>query len=264
MACLYRVTKSFNNIYIMSRDYCFTCFDTEMCEFNKENVKYICYGREVCPTTQKEHLQGFAMFKRTCRMPKAKEWLGSKEIHVESRKGTRDQAREYCKKDGKFWEWGEYERLSNKEMLKMPVNYIKENEPLLFVRYHNGIEKLNMDKGDKWRKLEVVWLWGEAGSGKTREAMAGDSVFKLDRPYQWFDGYEGEDTLVLDDVVKEDFRENRGLFLNLLDGYQLRLNIKGSYTYAKWTKVYITSNWMPEVLMYQGPWCRRVTSVRAV
>lgn len=248
----------------MARDWCFTSFELEL-NFAKDNIRYICYGVERCPSTDRLHLQGFVIFCRTCRMPKCKEWLGGNGLHIESRRGSRDQARDYCRKsDGEFFEWGQYERRTVRELLRQPVDVIKEEDPLMYVRYHKGIEKLNMDKGPKWRDLEVKWLYGEPGAGKTREAMSGDSVFKLDRPYQWFDGYEGEDTLVIDDVCREDFREHRGLFLNILDGYQLRLNVKGSYTYAKWTKVFITSNWMPEVLMCQGEWCRRVTVVTHV
>jgi len=248
----------------MARDWCFTSFELEL-NFQKDNIRYICYGRERCPTTDRQHFQGFAIFKRTCRIPKAKEWLGGGDgTHLGVRRGSRDQARDYCRKDGDFFEWGLYERLPIRELIRQPIEVIKEEDPLLYVRYHKGIDKLNMDKGPKWRELEVIWLWGDPGAGKTRKAMEEDSVFKFDRPYQWFDAYEGEDTLVIDDVSKEDFKEHRGLFLNILDGYQLRLNVKGSYTYAKWTKVYITSNWMPEVLMCQGEWCRRVKSVSHV
>ena len=34
--------------------------------------------------------------------------------------------------------------------------------------------------------------------------------------------------------------------LNLLDGYRLRLPIKGGFTYAAWTKIFITSNQISE------------------
>ena len=251
----------------MSRDWCFTCFDTDKyLEFDKDNVRYICYGRERCPTTDKEHYQGFAIFKRTCRVPKAKTWIGGGNgTHLESRRGTRDQARDYCRKsEGEFIEWGEFDGLTKEDYFKKPIEWIKENKPEFYCRYHRGLEKLQIKKSPKWRVVNVTWLWGEGGTGKTREAMDCESVYKLDRPYEWFCGYENEDRLVLDDVSKKDFGDKRGLFLNLLDGHPLRLPIKGGHTYAHWSEVFVTSNFDPECIMLHQEWNRRINVVRRV
>jgi len=229
----------------MSRDWCFTSFDTNKeLEFSKDNVRYIVYGRETCPTTGREHYQGFAIFKRTCRIPKAKSWIGGGDgTHLEPRRGTRDQARDYCRKDGDVFEWGEFDGMTKENLFKQPIPYIKENYPEFYCRYYKGLEKLNIDKGPKWRDVEVVILWGPTGTGKTRQVMEQDSVYKIDPPYKWWDGYEGEEILLIDD-----YREHaieRGFLLNLLDGYRLRLETKGSHTWALWRKVYITTNYDP-------------------
>lgn len=227
----------------MARDWCFTYFDTDKeLDFDKNNVRYICYGVERCPSTDREHYQGFAIFKRTCRMPKAKQWIGGGDgTHIEPRRGTRDQARDYCRKSGgRFWEWGQYDGMTKEELFKQPIEYIKENYQEFFCRYHRGLEKLNLTKGPAWRDVEVILIWGESGTGKTRMVMEMDSVYKIDPPYRWFDGYEGEETLLIDDYKKG--AVERGLFLNLLDGYRMRLETKGGHTWALWKKVYITSN----------------------
>lgn len=99
-----------------------------------------------------------------------------------------------------------------------------------------------MNKPPKWRDVEVVVFWGKTGTGKTRTAMAEDSVYKLNTNNNgtlWFDGYDGEKTLVLDDFygwIKY------GELLTLLDGYPYRCQVKGSSVWARWTKVIITSN----------------------
>ena len=146
--------------------------------------------------------------------------------------------------------------MTKEELFKQPIGYIKEYYPEFFCRYHKGLEKLQ-SKGDKWRNVEVTLLWGVTGSGKTRKVMEMDNVYKIDPPYKWFDGYEGEDILLIDDYKKGSI--DRGLFLNLLDGYRLRLETKGGHTWALWTKVYITSNY--DTASWDEAMKRRVTSV---
>ena len=247
----------------MSRDWCFTSWDTDKeLAFEKDNIRYICYGRERCPDTDREHYQGFAIFTRTCRIPKAKEWIGGGDgTHLEPRRGTRDQARDYTRKsDGEWLEWGRYVALTNEQLFGLPIEELKENHKEFFCRYHKGLEKLQQ-KGDKWRDVEVHILWGKTGTGKTRHVMEMDNVYKIDPPYKWWDGYSGEEILLIDDYKRGAI--DRGQLLNLLDGYRLRLETKGSHTWALWKKVYITSNYN----IYDGM-CeamrRRVTSDKAM
>ena len=230
----------------MSRDWCFTSFDTEKeLEFDKDNCRYITYGREKCPSTGRKHYQGFAIFNRTCRIPKAKTWIGGGDgVHLEPRRGSRSEARDYCRKDGDVFEWGVFDPLTKENLFKMDIPYLKENYPEFFCRYFKGLRELNTNKGPKWRELKVIVLWGAPGTGKTRQVMEQDSVYKIDPPYKWWDGYEGEDILLLDDFEKGAI--DRGFLLNLLDGYRLRLETKGSHTWALWTKVYITTNANPK------------------
>lgn len=242
----------------MSRDWCFTCFDTEKeLTFDKKNVRYITYGRERCPTTGREHYQGFAIFNRTCRIPKAKSWIGGGDgVHCEPRRGTRNEARDYCRKDGDVIEWGQFEGFTKEQLFRQPIGYLKENYPEFYCRYHRGLEKLQ-EKGPKWRDIKVTVLWGGTGVGKTRKVMEMDSVYKIDPPYTWWDGYEGEEILLIDD-----FRIgaiHRGMLLNLLDGYRLRLETKGSHTWALWKEVYITTNFNPET--WEDPLLRRIQDI---
>ena len=250
----------------MSRDWCFTCFDTNDLDLTKDKIRYICYGVERCPETGREHKQGFVIFNRTCRVPKCKEWIGGGNgTHVEPRRGTRNQARDYCRKsDGEFFEWGQFEGMTKEELFKKDKNWLLNNGyEEFYCRYHRAIcEK--QDKGEKWRPVETIWLWGEPGSGKTRTVMEMDNVYKWDSPYQWFDGYAGEKILLIDDYESGEISARQ--LKNLLDGYQYKLNIKGGYTYAKWEKVYITSNYsirsMPEWEVAGIK--RRITEIKCV
>lgn len=243
----------------MARDWCFTAWEKP--NPNLEAIKYMIYGSETCPTSGKFHFQGFAVFCRTCRIPKAKEWIGAgQETHLEPRRGTRSQASEYCKKDGDFVELGVLECLTSSDILKLDINRIKEEWPLMYCQYHRGIEKLNQRQGEKWRRVDVTVLWGATGTGKTREVMEKEDVFKIDPPYNWWDGYSGENILLIDDYSNRAIP--RGMLLNLLDGYRLRLETKGGHTYALWSQVYITCNLDP--VNWDDALLRRVTCVRAM
>lgn len=239
------------------RNYCFTAYEKP--EPNMDLINYIIWGEEYGKKEQRLHWQGYVEFGKTHQMPAAQRIIGAGKCHLECRKGTKMQAREYCMKDGKYEEMGSFEMRSTKDILKQPKAWIKEHEPLMYVRYHRGIDRLQAQKGPKWRDITVNYLWGPTGSGKTRQVMELDDVYKLDAPYTWWDGYEGESILLIDDYQSGMIARSR--LLNLLDGYQLRLETKGGHTYALWTTVYITSNYKPTL---DSAMARRVTSVRAV
>ena len=122
-----------------------------------------------------------------------------------------------------------------------------EHTPVAFVKYHRGLDKvafhLNKVRGKKQRDVKLTVLIGPSGCGKTSSAYELDpDLYKLDTDHNnalWFDGYEGEKTLLIDDF--EGWISFRTL-LNITDRYPYRAPIKGGFTWALWTHVIITSN----------------------
>ncbi len=142
----------------MSRDYCFTVYDTE-CPGLKpvvdlDKINYVVFGREICPETGRKHLQGYATFPRTIRIKGAQKVLGIGASHMEYKRGTRDQARDYCLKDGDFDEYGNFEPNTQKDIFNLPMDKIKSDYPLFFCRYHRGLDILKQKKG---RKVEACF-----------------------------------------------------------------------------------------------------------
>lgn len=142
-------------------------------------------------------------------------------------------------------EWGEFEALTQAELFRKDIPFLIENYPAFFCRYHRGLQTMASLGGKKWRDVKVIVKWGVSGSGKTRSVMELDDVYKLDPPYKWWDGYYGEKNLLLDDYKKDAM--DRGMLLNICDGYKLRLETKGGHCWANWDTVYITSNYDPEM-----------------
>jgi hypothetical protein len=89
------------------RNVCFTAWpeDIETIEFEKR-MKYLVYGKEICPDTKKLHYQGYVEFDRPIVFGTLKKLLGNK-THLSNRNGTAKQAADYCKKDGDFIEHGQ-------------------------------------------------------------------------------------------------------------------------------------------------------------
>jgi len=119
-----------------------------------------------------------------------------------------------------------------------------------------------------FRRVEVHVRWGDAGTGKTRGPYDGMGPFAKGawkwNNYEdgWFDGYDGESTILIDDFYGG-IKYTK--FLTLLDGYQELLKVKGAFVYANWTKVYITSNKHPEEWYTTGMTAalkRRITTIR--
>lgn len=243
---------------IRARDWCFTLnnwTDDEVQRTESFSGKYIIYGFEV-GESQTPHLQGYCEYENPVGMTRVKKDISSR-VHIEKRQGTQSQAITYCKKDGNWWEKGEprkgqgfrsdLQTVADEALKGTPVETIALQHPVEYIKYSRGIQALaNMQPTPKWRNVEVIVFVGPTGTGKTRRAMAEESVFKLNQNTNgtlWFDGYQGESTLLLDDFygwIKW------GELLTLLDGYPYRCQLKGSFAWAKWDTVIITSNKEPK------------------
>ena len=93
-----------------------------------------------------------------------------------------------------------------------------------------------------FRNLEVIYLYGEAGAGKTRYVMDKYGYENVSRVTDYkhpFDNYKGQDI-----VIFEEFRSSLKIqdMLNYLDGYPLDLPCRYNNKIACFTKVYIISN----------------------
>lgn len=260
------------------RHWCFTSFlEILPITFDKDIVRYCIYQREISPETKREHFQGYIEFFNDQRVGQVKTVLG--ECHCEPRKGTREQARKYCRKlataiSGTQVEFGVWrENIAHKrklcDMLKsnMSLDDIITESPISYVRCHRGLERLfslrTAKIAKRYRKVEVLVFWGPTGSGKTRRAAEEPDHFFMPLGEKfWFDGYQGEKCLIIDDFRGE---IKYSFLLRLLHGHECQVPIKGGFVWAQWTKVIITSNlepkgWYPKQ-SHIDPLMRRITEV---
>jgi len=242
---------------MQSRNYCFTLNNYTKEEEdeikNWDRPKYIIFGYEMGEDKNTPHLQGYIEFRNVVKMTTLKNF--NKRIHWELRRGTAQQAIDYCKKDGVIFEKGtpsrqgkrtDLENVANAILKKKTLKEVAYEFPREYIKFHSGIKALKqiVDEDNKeFREVKVNVYYGKTGTGKTKRATKNKDYFKLDCANNvWFDGYDGQPHLIIDDFygwIKF------GHLLNILDGHPLRLEIKGGFTYARWTKVTITSNKSP-------------------
>ncbi len=244
-----------------SRNYCFTDFEIldllKIYMDNKSIIRGIGFGHEIAPTTKKPHLQGLIQFYNKKRLGGVKRIFGSKKIHVEPCYGSVKQNQKYCAKDNKYVMYGEFICQSHRSDLENIKKKLDEGGTLKevaddhfgdYIRYHHGLQAYkkmcDKERTKKFRKIDVELVCGSTGTNKTRNTIEQNpNAFKITgKNLKWWDGYEQEETLIIDE-----YSNDIGIteMLNILDGYQLRLEIKGSFTYANWTKVIITTNLHP-------------------
>lgn len=72
---------------------------------NQPGVVYLLYGREVGQAGTR-HLQGYAVFDCQIRFTTVKNRLSCARLHLEASRGSPQQNRDYCTKDGDFEEFG--------------------------------------------------------------------------------------------------------------------------------------------------------------
>ena len=238
----------------------YTSDDVKVVEdYIKEHCKYGVFGREVGESGT-SHLQGYMELKKRTRFNTLRKALNNS--HIEKRRGTAKQASDYSKKDGDFFEHGEISQQGKRNDLVAYQEAIKERKgftelaeefPNTHPRYYKYARELRFHYDQKepvYAPIEVIVLWGDAGTGKTRTAYEEEPGLWTLPPATksqsvWFDGYCGQDTILIDDFYGG-CGVSYPMLLRLLHGYKFQLPVKGGFVWKRWKKVYITSNEPPE------------------
>lgn len=119
-----------------------------------------------------------------------------------------------------------------------------------YIRFHRGLQavmELHRDPYEGERK--VYWVWGAAGVGKSRWARerAGQGAYWQKVKGGWFQGYRGQETVVIDDIDHETL-DVRTL-LGITDRYPMTVALKGSHQPWMAKTIIFTSVFKPEQIV---------------
>jgi len=223
-----------------------------------KDISYFLSNLEICPSTKKEHYQSYISMTKRYTVCALKKLLCDNTVHIESCKGSELQNIEYCKKDGKLYrEFGKPKIPGDRTDIKKLRNHFKigkrkldaiEDDDLLpivakYPRLCNDMQLYYAPKRNTMTELYI--FWGITGSGKSHRALqeAGDDVYYKPVGSQWWDGYEQNESVII-----EDFRGQLSLdtILRLVDKYAMRVPYKGGHAQFNTRRVYITSNLNPD------------------
>ncbi len=221
-----------------------------------EAISYLVFGKEVGESGT-PHLQGYVEFLTRKTLAAVKSTPGFRRTHLESRRGTSSEADIYCRKDGDVYAIGtlSISRRGKRTDLDSIKTLIDEGTPeaelwdtnFSTMVYHRRAfrEYRACKKPATFRlDLKVYVLWGAPGVGKSRYAYhINPELYSVPDPsLKWFDNYQGEETILIDDYRGA---ADSSFLLKLLDIYKLQVPVKGGFLPWHARKIYITSNVPP-------------------
>ncbi len=269
------------------RGFCFTYWPGHRPDHTEEeimtilkavNCQYIVFqqetGSQPGQTENGEHIQCWVYFKSAITLQQAKGRLPGTP-HIEVQRGSNSQAADYCKKDdtrrpGKTWhEVGQQpqdtgvknnsllETIQHAEQHGMKRTMDGDEHKASIARYTKGIQTLANHAANKripmMRNVKIYYIWGDSGAGKTTWASTrwspDDTYVVSDRKQTWFDQYQGEGVVVIDEF---EGKTDWGLIKRILDGSKMLLPTKGSHVYGEYHTVIVTSNHDPRTFYDQG------------
>ena len=268
------------NVDSRARNWCLTwnnpsdggeIFDCELPDMidDLDGIKYIRWQNEIGEKTNTPHWQIYVEYEKRVRFGVVKKRWGNK-VHIEPRRGTQEQARDYVGKpetrvegigNGPF-EWGTFKADNRGERTDIieAIETLEETKSIKevaikhgpsFVKFNRGFERLQtvreLYEKRSWR-TELYVHWGVPNAGKTYEAMTykPESTYMLSAPNSltgavWWQGYEGQEVVVIDEFDKNSFIPI-GELLTLIDCYPKIVQNKNGSTQFLAKRIYICSN----------------------
>lgn len=251
------------NSHTQARAWCFTLNNYSSVDVPRtiEKYKYVTWQAER-GANGTPHLQGYVLFDTPRRFAGVKKIFPT--AHWEPRQGTHEQARDYCQKpesrvDGP-WTLGSEDGVgqgtrSDVLSLKRSIDegasdvQLWEDHFKHMLKYHKGASIYKRLKATvRDFKTFVTVITGPTGTGKSHAAFSFPDCYFLSHPgtkngQLWFDGYDGQRTVVIDEFygwIPYD------LLLRLLDRFPLAVPTKGGFTNFAPKFIVITSNKPPE------------------
>lgn len=212
------------------------------------------------------HWQIYIEFSRTVELKYLKKNLPWPDAHCEVRRGTQNEAIAYVTKkdtqvEGTQFSYGDLKRQGERKDLHAvaaevakggDLKELEAENPGLFTQYGRGLRELAMNQMPEPTvgPIEVWWLWGPPGTGKTRTVYNMFEVKDICRASYtngswWFPRYVAQKCILLDDYNEHTLGN---YILELCDKYPVELNYKGGSAIRRCTHIIITSNVEPQAI----------------
>jgi Putative viral replication protein/RNA helicase len=236
-----------------SRRWCFTYNNygptDETAIVKWDHVKYLVIGKEVGESGT-PHLQGFVIYDRMKSLGQLKQLLPT--AHWEIAKAKSKLAADYCKKDKDFIEVGAIGKQGERNDLSgvcrdiiggSTLSEVATENASTYVKFFRGLREFAMLMVPKYEHDGVrgLWIHGPPGCGKSRFARTFGDVY-LKSQNKWWDGYDNQEVIVLDDFDKGGIPLGHHLKI-WTDRYACVGETKGGTTNLRHKLFIVTSNY---------------------
>lgn len=257
--------------------------DISQFEDIKEFATYFVYGKEVGDSGN-EHLQCFIALKKITEFATIKRYWPRAHFELMAAKDPKDAAN-YCKKGeqshfeykelgtdgpnfGKNCDYTEYGELPAKQgdkggqatqamwtevMHNVANNQFEKIPPKILISHYGNLKKLYYDIRPHPKDLDYVcgiWIYGPPGVGKSHRARTEYGSYYDKMFNKWWDDYQDEETVLLDD-----FDEEHKIFGHHLkrwaDKYTFKAEVKNHIQTIRPKRIVVTSNYHPNEI-FQG------------
>jgi len=238
---------------IRAKRWCYT-LNNPTSEPTLEDITYHVYGREKGESGT-PHLQGFVIFNKQTLFTKVQQFIPG--AHWEVARGKNTQAADYCKKDGDFVEVGQCPvdktQLSGEGVKRKYAEFKRlaiegkfdEISDDLYCRHYKTMKMIHTDhmvSAGIRDNLDNIWYYGESGAGKSRKAHSENPDAYLKLCNKWWDGYQNEDVVIIDDI--DPSHKVLGHHIKLWsDHYDFNAETKGGMLRIRPKKIIVTSQY---------------------
>ena len=185
-------------------------------------MSYLVWEVERAPTTGTEHIQGYVRFTGRFRMEQAKRLL-HQGAHLQPARGSEEQNRTYCLKDGtEHEEHGEFdpairqgrrtdlEEVTSAVINRVPLNEVARRYPQQWIKYHSGLSSLHRMTAptpQNRRSVTTTVLYGATGVGKSHRVRTAYPSAYIVRPGRdpW-STYSEEEVIIFEEFVVQTSR----------------------------------------------------------
>ncbi len=216
-----------------------------------EHFAYLILGKEVGDDGT-PHLQGYCVYKNRVHLTKVKkDWPRA---HLEIKKGTPQEASDYCKKADDYTEWGTlpltaalatklrwdtaYKNARKGDFDKIPTN--------MLIPYYHSFKRIFQDNPLKYATLSKAdnhWIVAPTGYGKSTYAREKWPKYYDKSPNKWWIGYKKEPTILCDDFGPKQFQHLDWLMKRWADVFSFPMEDKGGGRVIRPLRIIVTSQY---------------------
>ena len=232
-----------------------------VCKYWEEECRYCIIGKEIGEQGT-HHLQIYMQLSRRVSFNVFKRKFPT--AHIESARGSPEDNKAYCSKEGDWLEIGTLqsprsaaqetsEKFKTCIKLAREGNFdkIQDDYPEFWTRYHScylRTHSLARKRPDNVDELNNLWIHGDPGAGKSYYARSISPSHFVKSHNKWWDGYNGEDVVVLDDLDHDTAKWCGSFIKAWADHYPFNAEIKGGSICIRPKRIIVTSNYSIEEL----------------